>query len=443
MNNTTLQTFQVAFSDFINWNPYQIVEFETAKNALNPTFQRIKIGDFVTVKKRKLKLENHQNYQRITTQLYQKGIVLRDAVNGKNIKTKTQFIVQTGDIVISKINARKGGFGIIPKALNEAIVSSDYIVLNVDENIILKDFFILILDSEWFLNRLKEVSQGTVFQRIKVQLFLNLEIPIPSIDQQKKIVHTYQKIIKTVENCENEYNDLIEQSTNFIHNQLKIIEQKIDFSKGEIVHYANFHTWDIWNFVNDFRSENYETVTLEQLLIEKPKYGSNQAVATTFDDVRYVRISDIDDWNTLKETALSPQNFEARFLLKHNDFLLARSGSVGKALLYKSEMGKAAFAGYLIRFRVNEALINPDYLIFYTQTNVFQTWINQNKSGIAIQNINAATFLKAPIILPPLAIQNEIANFWNTTRQQAIELKTTAKTEQIAATNYFNQILFK
>jgi restriction endonuclease S subunit len=276
-----------------------------------------------------------------------------------------------------------------------------------------------------------------------VQLFLNLEIPIPSIDQQKKIVHTYQKIIKTVENCENEYNDLIEQSTNFIHNQLKIIEQKIDFSKGEIVHYANFHTWDIWNFVNDFRSENYETVTLEQLLIEKPKYGSNQAVATTFDDVRYVRISDIDDWNTLKETALSPQNFEARFLLKHNDFLLARSGSVGKALLYKSEMGKAAFAGYLIRFRVNEALINPDYLIFYTQTNVFQTWINQNKSGIAIQNINAATFLKAPIILPPLAIQNEIANFWNTTRQQAIELKTTAKTEQIAATNYFNQILFK
>jgi hypothetical protein len=61
--------------------------------------------------------------------LHQKGIVSRDVLLGENIKTKRQFLVKKDDIVISKINARKGGFGIVPQELNNAIVSTDYIIL--------------------------------------------------------------------------------------------------------------------------------------------------------------------------------------------------------------------------------------------------------------------------------------------------------------------------
>lgn len=443
MNNSTPQTFQIAFSNFINWNPYQIIEFETAKNALNPTYELHAIHSLVTTKKRKIQLENTTEYQRITTQLHQKGIVFRDVELGKNIKTKLQFWVETNDIVISKINARKGGFGIVPETLNHAIVSMDYIVLNVDENKILKHFFILILDSEWFSERLQTISEGTIFQRINVQQFFNLNIPVPSLSTQEAIVHTYQKLIAEAKKCEADYELLSSEAAEFIHQKLTITQRKLDFNKGEIFNYSDFKTWDIWNFVNEYHSEKYKTVALKELITEKPKYGSNQRVSNSFNDIRYVRISDIGDWNTLKKTAFSPKKIEPQFLLKHNDFLLARSGSVGKALLYKSEMGEAIFAGYLIRFRVDETLINPDYLLFYIQSNLFQTWINKNKSGIAQPNINVQTFSKAPIILPPLAIQNEIANYWNNTRNKALELKATAQEKRTTATNYFNQILFK
>lgn len=443
MNNSTPQTFQIAFSNFINWNPYQILEFETAKNALNPAYELHAIHSLVTTKKRKIKLENTAEYQRITIQLNQKGIVLRDIEFGKNIKTKRQFLVQKGDVVISKINARKGGFGIVPDALDNAIVSTDYIVLNVDENKILKYFFILILNSEWFSERLQTISKGTIFQRINVQQFFNLEIPVPSISEQEAIIDTYQKLIAEAKKSEADYEWLSAEAAEFIHQKLTITQRKLDFSKGEIFNYSDFKTWDIWNFVNEYHSEKYETVALKELLTEKPKYGSNQCVSNNFNDIRYIRISDIGDWNTLKKTAFSPEKIEPQFLLKQNDFLLARSGSVGKALLYKSEMGEAIFAGYLIRFRVDETLINPDYLLFYTQSNLFQTWINQNKSGIAQPNINAQTFLKAPIILPPLAVQNEIAAYWNDAQKKAIDLRKNVQEKRTNATNYFNQILFK
>jgi hypothetical protein len=62
MNNSTPQTFQIAFSNFINWNPYQILEFETAKNALNPAYELHAIHSLVTTKKRKIQLKNTTEY---------------------------------------------------------------------------------------------------------------------------------------------------------------------------------------------------------------------------------------------------------------------------------------------------------------------------------------------------------------------------------------------
>ena len=51
---------------------------------------------------------------------------------GAEIKTKRQQRVQAGDLLVAEIDAKVGGFGIVPAGLAGAIVSSHYFLYEVD-----------------------------------------------------------------------------------------------------------------------------------------------------------------------------------------------------------------------------------------------------------------------------------------------------------------------
>ena len=87
-------------------------------------------------------------------------------------------------------------------------------------------------------------------------------------------------------------------------------------------------------------------------------YGANASSKPyELDSPRYIRITDIDDeGNLIKEDKVTIDSSDYnQYILSDNDFLFARTGNtVGKTLLYKNKMGNAVFAGYLIKFDINE-----------------------------------------------------------------------------------------
>lgn len=50
------------------------------------------------------------------------GKVIRDIVKGAEIKTKKQQFCKKGDFLVAEIDAKIGGFGIVPENLDRAIV---------------------------------------------------------------------------------------------------------------------------------------------------------------------------------------------------------------------------------------------------------------------------------------------------------------------------------
>src|SRR5688572_23890561 len=72
-------------------------------------------------------------YKRCRVQLHAQGIVLRDAIPGAEIKTKKQQVCKAGDFLVAEIDAKVGGFGIVPDDLDGAIVSSHYFLFDVNE----------------------------------------------------------------------------------------------------------------------------------------------------------------------------------------------------------------------------------------------------------------------------------------------------------------------
>ena len=153
----------------------------------------------------------------------------------------------------------------------------------------------------------------------------------------------------------------------------------------------------------------WDFVELGDVCKDRGEYGSGAKKIIYDGNVRYMRITDIDDEGNLKATDIvSPSIIEEKYFLQKGDLLFARSGSVGRCYLHKLETGKYQFAGYLIRFKTDRNKILPDFIFYLTKSEHYWNWIkNQSKTG-TLTNINAKQFSSFKIPLPPLEIQEQI-----------------------------------
>ena len=141
-------------------------------------------------------------------------------------------------------------------------------------------------------------------------------------------------------------------------------------------------------------------------------YGANE-IAIDGDpekDVRYIRITDIDNHGNLRDEDWKTVNkINEKYALDKNDILFARSGATaGKAFIHKREDGEAIFAGYLIRFRFDETRVNPFFVFYYTLLSRYRLWVQIIQRPSGQPNINSREFKAFEIPLPPPSIQNHI-----------------------------------
>ena len=154
---------------------------------------------------------------------------------------------------------------------------------------------------------------------------------------------------------------------------------------------------------------------LKYLLSSPLQYGANSS-GVEFDQnkPRYIRITDITNDNHLcEENLLSLDIEEARdYILKDNDILLARSGATaGKSFLYKSQYGRAAFAGYLIRASLDTMIANPKFVYYTTLGAGYEQWKDSIAIQATISNIGANRYNNYFLPVPPLAEQEAIADY--------------------------------
>jgi type I restriction enzyme S subunit len=147
----------------------------------------VRLGEVLRHRKEFITIDDLTNYKRPRVQLHVQGIVLRDEVPGALIKTKTQQVCRTGEFLVAEIDAKVGGFGIVPESLNGSIVSSHYFLFVVDEsklNLRFLDFFIR---TPTF--REQVAAQGsTNYAAIRPAHVLGYEIPLPPLAEQRRVV---------------------------------------------------------------------------------------------------------------------------------------------------------------------------------------------------------------------------------------------------------------
>jgi restriction endonuclease S subunit len=177
---------------------------------------------------------------------------------------------------------------------------------------------------------------------------------------------------------------------------------------------------------------NYDVKPLKQFLKIKPQYGANEPGLERFNnqELRYIRITDIDEYGQLKnDLGATVKVSEAKYLLKNNDLLIARSGATaGKAYLHKLENVNYSciYAGYMIRFVLDESKLLPDYFFVYTQLSFYKEWVLAIQRTAGQPNINAEEYKSLIIPIPPLDIQQQIVSIFEAAYAEKQQKETQA-----------------
>src|SRR6266487_5871329 len=120
---------------------------------MSKSYSMVPLGDVIRQRSEFIEIDDFKAYKRCRVQLHAQGIVQRDIVQGVEIKTKKQQICRAGEFLVAEIDAKVGGFGIVPDDLDGSIVSSHYFLFNIDEAVLNRRFLEFFIRNPAFMEQ--------------------------------------------------------------------------------------------------------------------------------------------------------------------------------------------------------------------------------------------------------------------------------------------------
>ena len=259
------------------------------------------------------------------------------------------------------------------------------------------------------------IKQTIGIQNLDISMMFNVEkVIFPPLDEQKKIADFLDNKVTEIDNLIDDTKKLIDKYKEYKQSLITEI-----VTKG-LNHNVEMKESGI-EWIGQI-PKHWKLSRLKYILNRPLQYGANEA-GVSYDEnlARYIRITDITKDNKLKKNDMLslPDNISIPYILKPGDILFARSGAtVGKTFLYIQEYGKSAFAGYLIKARINKRKALYKYIYLYTLSKSYEIWKNRIFIQSTIQNIAADKYRELNIPLPPINEQEEIVRYFDDKCQQ-------------------------
>ena len=130
--------------------------------------------------------------------------------------------------------------------------------------------------------------------------------------------------------------------------------------------------------------------------------------------VPYIRVRDLQKGSAghasswILPTAAS--GIDPKYKLRAGDILFSRSGAIGKAgIVRNGAVGAIASHTFLVIRPLHDA-VDPHYVLAYLQSAEVIAWLEDRSRGSAVKQLPMESILKLPVAIPPLQIQQRIAD---------------------------------
>jgi type I restriction enzyme S subunit len=329
--------------------------------------------------------------QFVTVRVNGRGAVPRKIGDGKTPIMDRVWRLRSGDLVYSRIDARKGAFALVPEELDGAVVSKDFPTFEIDRSQVNPAYLIAYLGTPSFFAQLQASSFGTTNrQRITESMLLSYTIPLPPLVEQERIVHHLADA-----------------------EQLRRLRAQADRRTASLIP-AFFH-----EMLGDPVSnpKGWPTVEMRETFDGHPNYGTMippQSEGAWLD----LRVANIQNGvltlSDRKYVDLPPEAI-VRHEVRDGDLLFARAiGSVeqlGKCVIAYPGREKWAFDSHLMRVRFRAERVHPEMVRgFLTSPGGRYLFLKKTRESAVQFNINTKEFGSIRLPLPPLHVQHQFAD---------------------------------
>lgn len=162
------------------------------------------LGHILRRAKEPVAIDPSGTYRQVTVRLFHRGVVLRGEKPGSAIRTTRQWLVRQGQVLLSRIDARNGAIGIVPPDLEGAVVTNDFWAFEVNPDFAISQFLDLYFGTAEFVEACNRASEGTT-NRVRLQPddFLRIEVPLPPLDEQRRIVSHIKELTGKLDEAHN------------------------------------------------------------------------------------------------------------------------------------------------------------------------------------------------------------------------------------------------
>lgn len=162
-------------------------------------------------------------YRTLGVQWYAKGPFVREEKAGHEIRAKELYRVEDGDFIYNRLFAWKGSFGIVESDMAGGHVSGEFPCFRVDTNRAEPRFLQYYLSQEWLWNEIGRRSSGqTNISRLRFKEpdFLAMELPLPPLGEQERIVERIEVLARRVEEARRLRRETVEEAEALIGAEL-------------------------------------------------------------------------------------------------------------------------------------------------------------------------------------------------------------------------------
>ncbi len=288
-------------------------------------------------------------------------------ITSEKAKELNCTFLKKGDILIARLGEPLCKACIFPLD-GKNITAVDIAIFRTDREDIFQKYLVYLLNSPWFKSQVKLYESGTTRKRISRKNLNKIEIPIPSISEQQRIVSRIEKLFSSLDNA---VETLQKTKEHLLVYRQAVLKEAFEGNYTPDVSMCEIPMEEIADGKDGLRRGPFGSAIKKSFFVESGYKVYEQGNAINDDCKRGHYYISEEKYNELSS-----------FQLRPGDYIVSCSGTIGKIAQLPVDAEPGVINQALMRIRLKPEVIDPYYFILQFRSEVFQRKIVSRGSGM-------------------------------------------------------------
>lgn len=369
-------------------------------------WQQVSLGQLLTQHKEYVYELDDKEYPKLSVKLYGKGCFVNGSALGSEVKMQKHQLAKAGQVILSEIWGKKGAIGFVPNDGEGALVTSHFFLFDLDKSNIDHQWLNWLCRANYFETELSVQAKGTTgYAAVRPKQFLELTIPLPPLDEQRRIVRRIDALAERI----SETIDLQREARN----------------ESEALLNAS-----LYSIFNPEATKYWKEIPLEEISEIVSGVTLGRRLQGLKLSVPYLRVANVQDGrldlSEVKLVDIRPHELE-RWRLQPGDLVLTEGGDMdklGRGTIWRDEINDCIHQNHIFRVRLIQSFISPEFLELEIRSPYGKDFfLEKAKKTTNLASINQTQLRAFPVKYPDAYTQKKIVSDIQTLAQRIRSLK--------------------